>query len=303
MKIDSKSTRNRKIIDFRKSGFPGMVVLGKYNYTRAEKSLADHSHENMIEICYLNKGSQRFHVNQKQYPVKGGEVFINFPGEVHGTGEYPEEKGLLYWLILRVSEKEIHGKRKDPLAWLCSVLIKKKIRHFKGDHQLQHLLEEIFVIFTQTKDPTMKRIQVNILVQTFLLKLLECIDKRDLQIHNERFTKVLTYIDQHLTDSLSIAALADKMNLSESRFKSLFKELTGFTPGDYVQRQRVALALVRIRENPSLSITDLAYELNFSSPQYFSHVIKKYTGTPPHCLKTRAGQRLTTENTRSQKNT
>lgn len=287
MKLDIKSTGNRKIIDFRKAGFARIVVLGKYNYTRAEKSLVDHTHENMIEICYLNKGSQRFHVNKKHYLIKGGDVFINFPGETHGTGEYPEEKGLLYWLIIRVSnEKEIQSKGKlDGLAYLCSELIKKNIRHFRGVNELQHLLEEIFTAFQKGKDLAMKRIRVSILVQTFLLKLLECIDKGDFHTHNDRFIKVLNYIDQNIANTISVTALADEMNLSESRFKSLFKELTGFTPGDYVQRKRVELAMKRIQENPTISITDLAYELNFSSPQYFSNVVKKYTGMPPHCLK------------------
>lgn len=287
MKLDIKSTSNRKIIDFRKAGFTGIVVLGKYNYTRAEKSLADHTHENMIEICYLNKGSQRFLVNKSHYLIKGGDVFINFPGELHGTGEYPEEKGLLYWMIIRVSnEKKTQSKGKlDELTYLCSELIKKNIRHFRGVTKLQHLLEEIFAAFQKGKDLTMKRIRVSILVQTFLLKLLECIDKGDFHTHNDRFIKVLNYINQNITNTISVAALADKMSLSESRFKSLFKELTGFTPGDYVQRKRVELAMKRIQENPTISITDLAYELNFSSPQYFSNVVKKYTGMPPHCLK------------------
>jgi|SRR6218665_341477 len=287
MKLDTKSTNSRKIIDFRKAGFARMVALGKYNYTRAEKNLADHAHENMIEICYLNKGSQRFHVNKKPYLIKGGEVFINFPGELHGTGEYPEEKGLLYWMLIRTgNKKENHGKGKlDGLGCLCAELIKKNIRHFKGVNELPHLLEKIFAAFQKGKNLTMKRIQVSILVQTFLLKLLECIDKGNFNAPHERFEKVLRYIDQHITCAIPIAALADEMSLSESRFKSLFKELTGFTPGDYVQRKRVDLALERMKENPAISLTDLAYELNFSSPQYFSHVIKKYTGIPPHALK------------------
>ena len=100
MELDVNCTKTRKIIDFRKNGYDDLIVLGKYNYNRTEGNLADHVHHNMIEICYYDKGSQWFCVNDKRYLVKGGDVFIHFPGELHGSGGYPEEKGLLYWLII-----------------------------------------------------------------------------------------------------------------------------------------------------------------------------------------------------------
>jgi AraC-like DNA-binding protein len=37
----------------------------------------------------------------------------------------------------------------------------------------------------------------------------------------------------------------------------------------------------RLQEDPFISITELAYELNFSTPQYFSTVFKKYKGVSP----------------------
>ncbi len=65
MQFDIKSTRNRKIIDFRKYGFKDLQVLGKYNYNKVENKLHDHVHDGMIEICYYDKGSQFFEVNKK----------------------------------------------------------------------------------------------------------------------------------------------------------------------------------------------------------------------------------------------
>lgn len=282
MKIDIKSTDTRKIIDFRKAGFTDMVVLGKYNYTKTQKKLAEHVHKNMIEFCYLNKGSQWFFVNDSQYLVRGGDVFIHFPGEVHGSGDYPESNGLLYWLIIKYARTNgASNKKTDGINYLCNLLVKKNIRHFKATKQLQKLLEDIFIAYKKNKDKAIRRIHINLLVQSFLLELLACIDLGNSNTDNERLDKIIHYINQNITSTISIKTLAKEIYLSESRFKSLFKELTGFTPGDYIQRKRIEIAVERIKKEPQLSASDLAYQLNFSSPQYFSTVMKKYMGITP----------------------
>jgi len=72
-----------------------------------------------------------------------------------------------------------------------------------------------------------------------------------------------------LTENISITSLAKESNLPESRFKNSFKEISGFIPVDYVQRERVDYAVRKIREDDGVSLKDVAYELNFSSQQFF----------------------------------
>lgn len=283
MQIDVMATATRKIIDFRKAGFERLVVLGKYNYIKVEKKLPEHIHEDMVEICYCNKGSQWFTVNGNPYLVRGGDVFIHFPGELHGSGEYPEDKGSLYWLIVRHdSEPDARNKAiPEALSYLCDQLITRHKRHFRGNNRIQRLLEDIFIAYAQKRDKVIRHIRINLLVQAFLLELLDCINNGKDNTDNDRLKKIFQYIDANITQPISIATLAAELCLSESRFKSLFKELTGFTPGDYIQRRRIECALERMDNEPGITASQLAYELNFSSPQYFSTVMKKYTGRSP----------------------
>ncbi|WP_316817648.1 AraC family transcriptional regulator [Pedobacter nyackensis] len=280
MQLDILSTQNRNIIDFRKYGFTDLQVLGKYNYNKSETKLPNHSHEGMIEICYYDKGSQYFEVNNKQYLIKGGEVFIHFPNEIHGSGGHPEEKGLLYWIIIKTE-----GGEENTLSFLCNYLIEKQKRHFKGGKEIKKYLEEIFLVHSKEEPVLIKKARIYLMAQTFMLKLIDAMESERHDTDNERLHKVLTYIDKNILDKISISALANEINLSESRFKNLFKELTGFTPGDYMQRKKIEIALEKIKSDPNISLTNLAYELNFSSPQYFSTVIKKYIGTTPSSIK------------------
>jgi AraC-like DNA-binding protein len=279
MQLDVTSTKQRTILDFRKEGFHDLQILGKYNYDRAKKNLPKHRHPGTIEICYCAKGSAIFEVGDKKHLVKGGEVFIHYPNEAHSSGGQPEEKGTLYWMIVCLK------KPSSNLIVLCNKLIDQNRRHFSAGVTLKQKLDCVFIAHATHEDAAIKKIRIKLLAEAFVLDLIDCGDGKKRIARNNRLDNAIAYISANPTEQITLSALADKVNLSESRFKGLFKEITGFTPGDFIQRKRIEKALEKLGSNPSVSITDLAYELNFSSPQYFSSVIRKYTGKSPAMLK------------------
>jgi AraC-like DNA-binding protein len=283
MLLDFQSTKNRTIINFIKEGYSDLCVLGRYRYNAAKEELRKHIHKGMIEICYCAKGRQLFMVNHKQYFVKGGDVFIHFPDEVHSSGGMPEEKGCLYWLKIKTSSgAKGKGQRNCPnLDYLLEKIIKKKSRHFHGGPDLQKILESIFESQQSADSKEIRRIRLELQIGSFLLKLLEKINNDTHQAVDGRLQDLLHYITINLSEQLNISTLARKVNLSQSRFKNWFREQTGFTPGDYIQRQRIDAAIKMMRQQPGTSLTDIAYHFNFSTPQYFATVMKKYTGKTP----------------------
>ncbi|WPU92845.1 AraC family transcriptional regulator [Mucilaginibacter sabulilitoris] len=283
MHVKINASKTRTIIDFRQSGFSELVVLGKYNYNKAEDILENHVHDRMIEICYSDKGSQWFAVEKQRYLVKGGDVFIHYPDELHGSGGYPEEKGCLYWFIIKVPKKT---KAQSTTAFLINQLIDMNRRHFRGDGSIKKMLEEIFKVSrSEEESMQMLKIKINLLSQLFLLKLIELANKKTNDTDNERLSKIYELINNSITQNLTIERLANEVNLSESRFKNWFRDLSGFTPLDFVQRKRVEHAMDRIKQNPDINFKDLALELNFSSQQYFTTVLKKFTGKTPSEIK------------------
>lgn len=282
MKINILKTRTRTVIDFTGSGYEHLVTLGKYNYNKAEAHLEDHVHTNMIEICYYDKGSQWFSVSGKKYLVRGGEVFIHYPGEVHGSGGFPEAKGCLYWFIIRYKKTKGAANPNDTMPFLISELIRLQKRHFRTGPITKKMLEAVFDAAKAGSDKGhLKRIRIKLLAQSLFLTLIESATKSNTDTDNERLQKIYDLVESQLSEHISIPVLAKEANLSESRFKNWFKELSGLTPMDYVQRRRVEYAVKIIKEDPSISFKDIAYELNFSSPQYFTTVVKKFTGKSP----------------------
>lgn len=73
---------------------------------------------------------------------------------------------------------------------------------------------------------------------------------------------------------------ADKCNLSISRFQHIFKEQTGYSPGEYLMYVRINRATSLLIET-DLSISQIADILGFTNSTYFIRCFKKQTGKTP----------------------
>jgi len=90
--------------------------------------------------------------------------------------------------------------------------------------------------------------------------------------------RLLQYIDDHLGDPVRVPVLAQVARLSESRCKARFKREIGVPPAEYWLRKKIDRAIVLLKKR---SVTEVAFELGFSSSQYFATVFKRYTLVNP----------------------
>ena len=142
-------SRERKIADFRELGMRDVMTLGRYNYAYAHRPLQEHSHGDMFEICLLDEGVQPYTVAGEEFVLKGGEVLVTLPNEVHGTGPNPESRGRLYWLLVRVPTRRERFLNLPPTEGreLVNALLSLPRRHFRGNRYLKSYLENIFAVF------------------------------------------------------------------------------------------------------------------------------------------------------------
>lgn len=262
--------------------FSGIDQLGRYRYTAARRPLPEHSHGERLEICYLLKGYQTYRVGDVVYRLRGGDVFLTFPGESHSTGGRPEEKGVLYWLIVSASlgPDGLLGLPERESAALLRQLLQGNKRHFKmGNNRAKAELDEFTRAYYGAKDPLRQCAMAHHLIR-FLLEVASLSRGGSLRQPTKTLTPALEHIQQHLGEPLTVPDLATLCNLSTPRFKVRFREAHGIPPGEYIQRARVAAARQRLSEGRH-SITDIAYELGFSSSQYFATVFKRITGLTP----------------------
>ncbi|HXD11019.1 MAG TPA: AraC family transcriptional regulator, partial [Anaerolineales bacterium] len=89
------------------------------------------------------------------------------------------------------------------------------------------------------------------------------------------------YIECHYTDAqLSLHVLATQANLSASHFSVVFSQETGKTFKEYLTQVRLQKAKELLRMT-ALRSADIAYQVGYNDPHYFSSVFKKHTGLSP----------------------
>lgn len=101
-----------------------------------------------------------------------------------------------------------------------------------------------------------------------------------------RIRKGMDYLSTHLSEPFSEERLALATGLSPSRLRHLFHSQAGDSPRRFLEEQR----LLRAKDLLALSrqtISEIATELGFASPFYFSLRFKKYTGESPRAFRVR----------------
>jgi two-component system response regulator YesN len=89
------------------------------------------------------------------------------------------------------------------------------------------------------------------------------------------------YIDRHYMDSgLSLGEVAAYINHSPSHFSTLFSQVTSQTFKEYTTNIRVKKAKELLRSTAQTS-SEIAYQVGYIDPHYFSSVFKKKTGFSP----------------------
>jgi AraC-like DNA-binding protein len=96
-----------------------------------------------------------------------------------------------------------------------------------------------------------------------------------------RLKRVLTYIDEHVCESMTLATLAQVAGLSRMYFAAQFRAATGVRPHECILRKRIKLAQQLLLET-SEPLVSIALAVGFQSQAHFSTVFKRFAGLSPN---------------------
>ena len=87
-------------------------------------------------------------------------------------------------------------------------------------------------------------------------------------------------IREGVEEKITVQEIAAGLGSSYSNFRKLFKEFTGISPASYQQDLKLQRAK-ELLSTTDMSIKEIAYRLNFDSPDYFSSKFKNKIGCKP----------------------
>ncbi len=156
--------------------------------------------------------------------------------------------------------------------------------HLTNTPELTSTLERLVAV-ARTTDAN-KDVLAGFTLQELLVRLMQT-QARQLIFHDyarhlttHRFAAVVSYIKQHLAESLTIDKLSALACMSKATFFRLFKREFGLTPVEFIIRERLGEAK-RLLRHPLASVADVCLRAGFNNLSYFQSLFKKYEGVTP----------------------
>ena len=126
----------------------------------------------------------------------------------------------------------------------------------------------------------------NITLQELLIRLLQTQARAVLMEQSatlqssHRFSYVVQYIREHLTENFTVQQLASLACMSKPHFFRSFKRELGLSPLDFILHERIQLAK-RLLSDPNISVSEAGYQSGFNNLTHFALQFKKTEGVPP----------------------
>lgn len=96
----------------------------------------------------------------------------------------------------------------------------------------------------------------------------------------ERLSPVLNYVEKYYASPITIAEMSNLINVERSYFCRLFKKTVNISFMEYLYSVRFAHA-ENLLLHSDKNITEIAYQVGFSSPAYFTKIFRKRKGYSP----------------------
>ena len=206
--------------------------------------------------------------------IKPGDIFLLVPGEWHTYRPLTDKGWTSYWIGFK-------GKNIDDRVKAGFLSPDKPIYHVGFNNDIISIFEKAMKI-ADSEDPNYQQTLagiVNYLIgQMYYLERNCELKKNSDQVDLIAKSKVM--IRESLETCITIQEIAQKLGISYSSFRKLFKEYTGIAPAMYQHNLRLQLAKELLTSTDE-SIKEIAYRLNFGSPDYFSSKFKAKIGMKP----------------------
>lgn len=105
---------------------------------------------------------------------------------------------------------------------------------------------------------------------------------------NAVIARVKGYINEHLTEDISVSEVARAFHLSPNYFSRLFKRITGERCNEYIVRRRIERAKYLLTTT-NFKVGRIAADVGYQDTNYFSLSFKKQTGLSPLQYRDRGG--------------
>ncbi|MDD3927268.1 MAG: helix-turn-helix domain-containing protein, partial [bacterium] len=272
---------------------PGMPLM--VFRTEINRWTEMHTHD-FCELVVVLAGHGLHVTSDNRYPIAAGDVFVILSGSEH---TYEDCKQLeIYNVLFDMSKLNLPVSDLYKLpSYHALFSLEPGIRGTSDTAPHHYLtlskpdLDEIGCILARTaeeltlQEPGYQGMAVSLFFQTiiFLSRRYACITIPE-PWQWLRLGEIMSYIEQHTSEMLTLAQLARIAGVSVSTLHRTFRAALGVSPMEYVIRRRLERAAGLLRYT-DLTITEIASQTGFTDSNFFARQFRKRFGCAPRELR------------------
>ncbi len=223
------------------------------------------------DLTFVVGGKACYIVNGKEHIVEAGDMIYVPAGSVRAAYTFKDQPMHAYPFNFHWAEPNNHIPL--PFGIVTKNMITKEI--------LDYIREFKQVWMNQQPLYT---VQARAIFELIIHRLLINYYRKSTNIIDLRIKKVMSYISDHYSENITITEMAEMVGLHPVYFGKLFKQNTGLTFKEYVNRIRINNAEMMLSSG-DFTVTETAERCGFSDIFYFSNLFKSLKGYPPSAVK------------------
>lgn len=225
-------------------------------------------------LIYCIDGAGTIQLQDQSFPLRANEFFIVPAGESHRYWSDMKSPWSIYWL-------HFGGRHSSCFYDFFGRIIRiEQTADAKTDDRLRLFNEILTALESGFSTETVNYANMclhGLLASFFYIETFRGV--KGVQSAHP-VDRAIIYMQQHIDRMLSVRELAKYVDLSESHFSMVFRNKTGSSPMDYFISLKMQEA-IRLLTNQSLKIKEVAFQLGYGDPYYFTRIFTKQIGSSP----------------------
>lgn len=242
-----------------------------------------HHYYEIIIITHVQDELQTHEVDFISYPLRSGDIYFIYPNQTH-KWNYKEYKKQFDGYIINFNESFFLEKNNNIKQLLLKLFNPfESSNHLSFDEKKFQDCFPIMNVFENEYNKSKQNISIlKSLLETLLYFMEELKVESTHKIDNnfKKLSLLRNLIEENYKEIKYSEFYAKELGLSSKRLNEIVKKVSGFTITQMIH-SRLILEAKREMASEDKTIQEIAYELGFENPSYFSKFFKKYENLTP----------------------